>query len=362
MSEESVKNALRVFTEDALGLIRDSGEGLKTFRNRILFIDIAADRRIIDLPTFAEAVSAIESLPTFVTQAEKGQGRRIVLRFIGLLASRLNEPIFDTGVFEAVSDYLRAELSTNEWTYIGVANLQNFRTSSNLLDLGDGITIRVLSFVDLPILLKWGDDEFKHFTDDFIQGELNSEHVLLVEQKVPKSHDNFMLGTTGLEWTKAQKMLMGLRLLKPGDVRIGRMFHSRSLSFNLGLDRTRPTGITGWHPGKVYKLEPAEIDDFRRIYRLIENFHKTYSEKWPNVEVALRSFSSMYDRYSHQAEDCILDAITALEALFAIGAELSFRLAFLTATILSSNDDERVNSFCEIRKYYKIRLFVLASG
>jgi len=92
------------------------------------------------------------------------------------------------------------------------------------------------------------------------------------------------------------------------------------------------------------------------MYRLIENFHKTYSEKWPNnVEVALRSFSSMYDRYSHQAEDCILDAITALEALFAIGAELSFRLAFLTATILSSNDDERVNSFQEIRKYYKIR-------
>ncbi|MGH7181848.1 MAG: hypothetical protein ACREJN_07725, partial [Nitrospiraceae bacterium] len=47
--------------------------------------------------------------------------------------------------------------------------------------------------------------------------------------------------------------------------------------------------------------------------------------------------------------------ITALEALFAIGAELSFRLAFLASTILSGNDDERVNIFQEIRKYYKIR-------
>jgi hypothetical protein len=218
------------------------------------------------------------------------------------------------------------------------------------LDLGDGITIRLLSFVELRSLLKWGDDEMKDFGNDFLQGEFNSQHVLLVEQKMPKSPANFMLGSTGLEWTKAQKVLIGLRLLKPGEVRIGRMFHSRSLSFNVGVDRMKPTGITGWHPGKVYKLEPAEIDDFRRMHRLIENFHKLHSEKWPNVEVALRSFSSMYDRYSHQAEDCILDAITALEALFAIGAELSFRLAFLTATILSSDDDERVNSFQEIRK------------
>ncbi|MGH7181300.1 MAG: hypothetical protein ACREJN_04915 [Nitrospiraceae bacterium] len=144
MNGETVKNALRAFTEDALGLIRESGESLKTFRHRILYIDIAADRRILDLSTFTEAVSAIESLPTFVTQAEKEQGRRIVLRFIGLLTSHLNEPIFDTGVFETVSDYLIAELSTNEWTYVGVANLQNFRTSSKLLDLGDGISIRLL--------------------------------------------------------------------------------------------------------------------------------------------------------------------------------------------------------------------------
>ncbi len=115
------------------------------------------------------------------------------------------------------------------------------------------------------------------------------------------------------------------------------------------------TGFTVWHPGKEYHLEQPEIDGFRHVYELVDNFQKKYSEKWTNVEVALRSFSSIYDRYLHQAEDCILDAITALEALFAISAELSFRLAFLTATILSSNDDERVNIFQEIRRYYKVR-------
>ncbi|HSL02716.1 MAG TPA: hypothetical protein VK901_04160, partial [Nitrospiraceae bacterium] len=236
----------------------------------------------------------------------------------------------------------------------GIANIQNFSSSSNFLDLGDGITIRGRSFEDLRILLKWGDDKLKLLEDDWSQGAFG-QHVLMVEQKFPKSPDNFISMSTGLEWAKAQNALMGLRLLKPGEVRIGRMFHSRPASFNVGIGGVSSTGFTVWHPGNAYHLEPAETDDFRRVYGLIQNFHKTFSGNWTNVEVALRSFSSIYDRYLHQAEDCILDAITALEALFGISNELSFRLAFLTATILSRNDDERVNGFQEIKKYYKVR-------
>ncbi len=234
MSEEAVKDAFCAFAEDALRRIRESGEDLRAFSGQIAFFDPRKDNHFTDLPTFTEAVSAIESLPMFGTQAKKGEGKRIVLQFIYLLASRLNEPVFDTAVFEGVFGSLTAELSTSEWTYMGIANIQNFSSSSNFLDLGDGITIRGRSFEELRILLKWGDEKLKFLEDDWSQGAYG-RHVLLVEQKLPKSPDNFILASTGLEWAKAQRVLMALRLLKPGEVRIGRLFHSRPASFNVGI-------------------------------------------------------------------------------------------------------------------------------
>ncbi len=354
MSEDEIREAFRAFVEDALRRIRESGESVKAFSGRIAYFDTSKDGFFTHLPAFAKAVTAIESLPSFLTQATKGDGGRIVLQFVYILASRLTEPILDRDVFEDVFGSLIKELSTSEWTHIGIANIQNFHSSSHLLDLGNGITIRGRSFKDLSVLLKWEDEELKFLADDWMQGAFGS-HVLVVEEKQPKSPENFILSGTGSEGLKAQKALMVLRLLKSGDVRIGRIFLFRPASFNVGIGGLRSSGFTVWHPGKEYHLEQPEIDGFRRVNEMIETYQNRYKEKWANVEVALRSFSSIYDRYLHQAEDRILDAITALEALFALSTELSFRLAFLTAAILSSNDDERVNTFQDIRKYYKVR-------
>lgn len=50
-----------------------------------------------------------------------------------------------------------------------------------------------------------------------------------------------------------------------------------------------------------------------------------------------------------------MDAITALEALWRLDAELSFRLAFRTAALLAGSDDERMSIYETLSEYYKIR-------
>jgi hypothetical protein len=50
-----------------------------------------------------------------------------------------------------------------------------------------------------------------------------------------------------------------------------------------------------------------------------------------------------------------LDSITALEALWGLQVELSFRLAFLTASLLGTTDDRRLLVFETLRQYYTIR-------
>ncbi|HSL05258.1 MAG TPA: hypothetical protein VK901_17150, partial [Nitrospiraceae bacterium] len=64
MSEEKFRNAFREFSKAALLRIRQSG-GLGAFSGRIAIFDSSRDGHFIDLATFTEAVSAIESLPMF---------------------------------------------------------------------------------------------------------------------------------------------------------------------------------------------------------------------------------------------------------------------------------------------------------
>jgi hypothetical protein len=57
-----------------------------------------------------------------------------------------------------------------------------------------------------------------------------------------------------------------------------------------------------------------------------------------------------------------VDAITALEALWGLDAELSFKLAFRTSSLLAASDDERVSIYETLSEYYKIRSKVVHGG
>lgn len=354
MNEMEAKNVLRALAQDAVTSIHGTGDGLEPYRNKIALYDQSCDERFTQLESFSRATSTLDKLPLFQAHCGPGQSKRLTLQFIYVFFKTLVQPIFDESAFDKVWASFLNELSQPEWTDIGVANLQNFRSNVSLVDLGNGITIRPRSYNELRQKLAWGEREILELKQDWEQGAIGS-HMLLAEHKVPKSPNNFSQGAGAISFVKSRRALLALRLLKPGDVRIGRMFYSRPTTFNLGVGGLLSSGFTVLHPGSEYKLEESDTASLRDLYEALLRFETKQSSALQNIDLALRSFSSIYDRYLGQGEDRVLDAITGMEALFKLDTELSFRLAFRTAGILAADDNGRVTLFEQVAKYYRIR-------
>jgi hypothetical protein len=170
-----------------------------------------------------------------------------------------------------------------------------------------------------------------------------SSFVLLLEKKVPKTPDNFLMIDDGTAYVRAARALLALRLVGAGDIRIGRLFLARPASFNVGISGMMSNGFSVWHPGPTYKLTADKIPDVKRSYQEIALLESKNDKQTRSLRLALRSFSSIYDRYLHQTEDRVLDAITALEALWRLDVELALRLSFRTSALLGNTDNERVH-------------------
>jgi hypothetical protein len=146
-----------------------------------------------------------------------------------------------------------------------------------------------------------------------------------------------------------------MRLHGGGDGHIGRMFLNRPTAFNVGIGGGTSAGWTIWRPGTEYKLTETMIPKIRQQVDTLMKVEKQLDTSARHIGLALRSFTSIYDRLMHQGEDCVIDSITALEALWKLDSELSFRLAFRTSSLLGKTDDNRELIFETLRKYYKIR-------
>ena len=160
---------------------------------------------------------------------------------------------------------------------------------------------------------------------------------------------------TGAAYPLATRALLAMRLLGPGAPHIGRMFLMRPAAFNTGIGGRSYAGFTIWWPGAQYNLTEMMIPKIRQQVDTLIAVEKDLETSARHIGLALRSFASIYDRLMHQGEDCIIDSITALEALWKLDSELSFRLAFRTSSLLGTSDDLRQQIFETLRTYYGIR-------
>jgi hypothetical protein len=74
-----------------------------------------------------------------------------------------------------------------------------------------------------------------------------------------------------------------------------------------------------------------------------------------NLDLALRSFISSYDRFPARPDSQVVDIITAADAVLGSGIANTFKLAFRVAGMLGRADVERVQVFDDIRRFYAIR-------
>ena len=182
-----------------------------------------------------------------------------------------------------------------------------------------------------------------------------SSFVLVVETRQPKVPDNFILSSDGAAARLAARALLAMRLHGAGDLHIGKMFLNRPAAFNVGLGGLSSTGWTIGRAGTTYNLTETMIPKIREQVQTLMNVESQLEASARHIGLAIRSFTSIYDRLMHQAEDCVIDSITALEALWQLDMELSFKLAFRTSSLLGETDDHREQVFETLREYYKIR-------
>lgn len=328
--------------------------GIGGFGGAIAYFDSRKDKLVTDGPAYAAAVSALEASPEIRALFGVNEAKRIALQFVFNAYPLVRDGASVDAAFDAVWKAFTRELATPTWTFAAVANLQNIDCSEDPFDIADGISIRGRSFSELEGLLGWSRARLQVLAEDWMIGA-GSSFVLFSEKKVPKTPDNFLLQDDGTAYVRVARALLALRLVAPGDVRIGRLFFTRPASFNVGIGGLQSSGISIGGFGRPYSLTPDLIPSIRRWYGEISLLDEKGKVEIRNLALALRSFSSMYDRHFHRADDRVIDAITALEALWKLDAELAFRLSFHTGALLGATDDECVSVYETVAQYYKLR-------
>ncbi len=305
MAEPQAHAALHTLSGTALGRIRASGQPIEAFRG-IAIYDTSKDEIFMSLDGFEAAEQALASIPSLQERYGVDQASRLALQFIYELLGRLHEPVFDEELFESLWVDFLAELAEPQWLFRGVANVRFLVAEGPSFDLGDGVSIKGRSIEELSEL-GFSDPVLAGLFDDWA-GFGASSYIMLVEDRLDKSPDNFVLSSNPTLFCKAQRALSALRLLAPGDIGIGRMLVGRAARFNVGLGGTDIVGHSVPSFGSELQLTesiaaavPAMYDALRRLET------QGYVGAPGNLDLALRSFRATYDRSAAGGDSRVLD-------------------------------------------------------
>ncbi|MFL6390234.1 MAG: DUF2934 domain-containing protein [Terriglobales bacterium] len=321
-----------------------------------------------DLELFERVVAALGAMPDVRAHYGTETARDLALKFAHKYCCGLKEPVFDDVAFDKLWQSFTEEVNQPNWNYVGIAHLQNFETDFKPLDLGDGISIR-MNPNEIQSLMGWTDPEEELYNQERRQ-IMPSFYSMVVQAQVPKEESNARQIAWEELWKKASRALRAMRLLKPGDVRIGRIWLAvQHSSFSILNNGVQSVGISMLRPGATLYLSAIDQSSVIETYQLLRDFEgrqdslsKKKLEELPNFEFALRAFDTMYERQFNRTDDQIVDAITALEALFKIQGEQSFRTAMRTAGLIAANDKERSRVFRDVREYYDTRSTIVHGG
>jgi len=251
-------------------------------------------------------------------------------------------------------DDFMAEIQDPNWRVLGAANINNFHTESDLIDLGDGVTIRGRSKTDIESL-GFDVDVWDSLAEDW-RGFGVSSFVLVAEHSFPKQPSN-LIGTDTTVSRKARRAIMALRLAAAGWIGLDRMWVVRPARFNVG--RVGRTSVGADIPifGSQYRWTENLGDAYPSIYAGLAKLDTDGYHQSPgnNLAVALRECAASYDSWPSSLDSQLLDCTTALEALLGTDTEISFKLSFRVASLLAENDDKRSALLRLMKQFYDAR-------
>ena len=355
MLTDMARSTMFGFVQRACDVVTPSRFSASGSRQGTALYDSSRDKPITELAEFGGAVAALQADPVIAKIYGLENAPRLAIQFVYNTCGLLDNGVDIPSAFEATWSALVTESSRPHWRFAAVANLSNFSFTGDVADLGHGVSVQGRSFDHLRQELGFDQADLDVLTEDWSAGGAASSLVLVVETSQPKTPANFILSSDGAAYPLAARALLAMRLLGAGAPHIGKMFLMRPAAFNVGIGGRSYAGFTIWWPGAQYNLNETMIPEIRQLVDTLIAVEKDLETSARHIGLALRSFSSMYDRLMHQGEDCVIDSMTALEALWKVDSELAFRLAFRTASLLGTSDDLREQVFDTLRTYYRIR-------
>ena len=335
--EEGAKIALRQLVKDTVKMGQTAHLSLSDLRG-IAFYDTSKDEKIEFLGYFATAASKIVGLPRFVESFGADAAKRITLQFVYQYFEHSHVMSYSEEVFESTYDNLIKELESSVWIFRGVANVRYFLSDVHHVDLDDGVIIQGRSPADLASL-GFGTAIWDRITEDW-SGFGASSFVLIAEHSIPKKPDNLNLMDSFHLGLKATRAILALRLCGEGSVGIGPMWVIRSARFNVGIGGISPTGASIPTMGTYFEWTSTISANYSAIYDGVKRLEAEGFKASPvNLSVALRAFSSTYDRWPTAQDSQLLDCVTALEALLGADNEITFKLSFRVASDFADTDE-----------------------
>jgi Apea-like HEPN len=153
---------------------------------------------------------------------------------------------------------------------------------------------------------------------------------------------------------------LSLRLCGEGSVGIGPMWVIRPARFNVGIGGVSQMGAPIPTLGEYFNWSPMISANYSAMYDGLKRLEDEGFKASPgSLSVALRAFSSTYDRWPTAPDAQLLDCITALEALLGTENEIAFKLSFRIASILAGTDDERSDLLELLKDFYDTRSKVI---
>ena len=344
-SSDTIPASLVSLGREAVEAVAAMGDPA-SFRG-VALLNEARDAIFKPLPSYEAAKDAISAVPLVAERygSRDAAGDRLTLQFIYQLFPRSSTLHVGEDMRRLWRRFI-AELKVPVWVYRGVANLRNFAVEQNVpdpLQLEEGVTIRGRSF-DALRSLGFNDFTLDALVDDVSRGRGASSYVICAEHNRTKSSEN-LVRTDATVITAAQRAITCLRLSGRGDVMMGPMWLTRASRFDVGVGSGRSSG--GWTlpsiGGSHYVLTRAFARQVRSLQPAVRYLEGHGYGRGPgNLDLALRSFISSYDRFPARQDSQLVDIVTAAEALLGSGTEITFKLAFRVAGMLGRTAEERL--------------------
>ncbi|HCT80132.1 MAG TPA: hypothetical protein DGT23_26920 [Micromonosporaceae bacterium] len=353
-----LKGHLRELARQTITSADDDRSYIECGVHRTAHYHPARDDEVVALESFTPAVASLAAFSDFVAVAQPSDAHRVVLQFVYDCLERHHAPRFDIAAFDLTWTSFVDELSTPYWRFLSVCQLENFVSDVQLADLVDGVSIHDRSTYGFKEH-GWSDFQVKKLYEEIGYA---STYILVAEDKLPKSPENLYFSSTTEPVIKSHRMLRALRLAKEGDVHIGgdtmigRVFTNRPAGSGFSSSGGASAhGTSPRWPGPGYFLSTSDVAHVATLYSQLTAIGAMQGRGPFNLDLALRSFFSSYDRIPEMPDTRLVDLVTAAEALLGTENEIIFRLSFRIAALLGSTDSERVAIFTDMRAFYDTR-------